>query len=372
MAILLTGATGYIGSHVLANLLERHGDTVCALVRDGNPQRLWKALQIHIPDFERFSELTRSRVEIVPGDLTRPRFGLDDAAYERLVESTDSVIHCAASLNRKSERACLNLNLRGALEVFLLARRARDDHGLRRFSLVSTVAVAGERNAEVVTEDEAIDWSRRDYDPYARTKKFGEHMLAELLPDVDRIVFRPSTVLGDSRRPETTSFEMVRAFVFLARLPAIPLESSDLVDIVPVDYVADAIEAIHCAPGPARYPIIHLSSGRDSPTFAGIARTLAAARGKRPPWFWPWLAPLFGGAAALGSAMLRGTGAGRACARLQVFMPYLVWNTVFDNARVVALLGRKPPPFSEYCADLMRFSLENDFSYPYREWPDPS
>ena len=69
-----------------------------------------------------------------------------------------------------------------------------------------------------LAEDASIDWDRSDYDPYARTKKFCEHMVRELLPDVPRTVFRPSIVLGDSRRPETTQFDMVRAFVFLAGL----------------------------------------------------------------------------------------------------------------------------------------------------------
>src|SRR5207248_2290114 len=83
----------------------------------------------------------------------------------------------------------------------------------RRFSLVSTVAVAGKRQDEVVTEDRAIEWDRSDYDPYARTKKFCEHMTRQLLPEVPITIFRPSIVLGDSRYPQTTQFDMVRAFV---------------------------------------------------------------------------------------------------------------------------------------------------------------
>jgi hypothetical protein len=50
-------------------------------------------------------------------------------------------------------------------------------------------------------------------------------------------------------------------------------------------------------------------------------------------------------------------------------LPYLVWNTVFDNTRVVAELGRAPAPFSSYCFPLFRFARENRFRYPYREWP---
>src|SRR6202008_1956585 len=125
-------------------------------------------------------------VRIFRGDLTGERFGLSHDEYHALVDSTDSVLHCAASLNRKSEKQCLNVNLRGTLEVIQLARRAQDHHGLHRFSHVSTVAVAGTRQDEVVQEDGAIDWARSDYDPYARTKKFCEHMVHQLLPDVPR------------------------------------------------------------------------------------------------------------------------------------------------------------------------------------------
>jgi nucleoside-diphosphate-sugar epimerase len=155
------------------------------------------------------------------------------------------VIHCAASLNRKSEKSCLNVNLRGALEVVQLARRCHHYHGLRRFSQVSTVAVCGKRSNEVVTEGKSIDWERSDYDPYARTKKFNEHMIRQLLPEVPLTFFRPSIVLGDSRRAETTQFDMVRSFVFLAGLPMLPFRATDKIDIVNVDFVADAIATLH-------------------------------------------------------------------------------------------------------------------------------
>jgi len=266
VAILLTGSTGYIGAHVASNLLADHSEPLNLLVRAHDPEeargRLWRSLQLHM-DFQQFEAFLNARIRIFLGDLTDALFGLSEDEYKHLVRSTESVIHCAASLNRKSEKSCLNVNLRGTLEVIQLATRARDDHGLRRFSHVSTVAVAGHRSNEVIEEDSAIDWNRADYDPYARTKKFCEHMVRQLLPDVPRTIFRPSIVLGDSRRPETNQFEMVRAFVFLAGLPALPFRSTDKVDIVPVDYVAEAISTLHQKEKPA-HEIYHLSSGTGS------------------------------------------------------------------------------------------------------------
>jgi thioester reductase-like protein len=369
VAIFLTGSTGYIGAHVAANLLQEHGASLNLLVRARDAQeahlRLWRAMQLHM-EFSRFYDFLQTRVRVFCGDLTSPGFGLGRDEYDRLVHTTDSVIHCAASLNRKSEKNCLNVNLRGTLEVLTLARHAEHYHGLRRFSEVSTVAVAGKRHNEIVTEDHAIEWDRSDYDPYARTKKFCEHMTRVLLPDTPKTIFRPSIVLGDSRRAETTQFDMVKAFVFLAGLPALPFRPNDKVDIVNVDFVADAIATLHQKEQP-RFDTYHLSSGTSSQTFRELTTALAAAQQKRKPVFLPFAEGPFTGSVKFLSNR-RGT-LGSGATLLKVFMPYLVWNTVFDNTRVTSELGRWPVPFSQYSFPLLKFSRENNFGYQYQPWP---
>jgi len=369
VAIFLTGSTGYIGAHVAANLLQGNGAGLNLLVRARDPHeaevRLWRALQLHM-DFSHFYECLQTRVRVFRGDLTSPQFGLSRDEYDRLIHTTDSVIHCAASLNRKSEKSCLNVNLRGTLEVVQLAQHSNYYHGLRRFSQVSTVAVAGMRHNEVVTEDKSIDWERSDYDPYARTKKFCEHMIRQLLPDVPKTIFRPSIVLGDSRYPQTTQFDMVRSFVFLAGLPFLPFRGDDKIDIVNVDFVADAVAALHQKENP-QYDTYHLSSGRESQTFRELTMALAAARQRRGPMFLPFLQRPFG--AVVNSLANRRNSVGRGAALMKVFMPYLVWNTVFDNTRATTEMGRKPIPFSEYSYPLLKFSREGNFAYKYQEWP---
>ncbi|HUB01604.1 MAG TPA: SDR family oxidoreductase [Terriglobales bacterium] len=369
MAIFLTGSTGYIGAHVAANLLSQHDATLNLLVRGRDAReaelRLWESMQLHLP-FPAFYEYLQAKIRIFRGDLTSPQFGLDRDEYDRLVHTTDSVIHCAASLNRKSEKACLNVNLRGTLEVVQLARRSQYYHGLRRFSNVSTVAVAGKRSHEIVTEDRAIEWDRSDYDPYARTKKFCEHMLRELLPDVPLTIFRPSIVLGDSRYAQTTQFDMVRAFVFLAGLKVLPFRAHDKIDIVNVDFVAGAIADLHMKENPA-HDTYHLSSGNDSQTFRELTKALAAAQNTRPPLFMPVLENPF--SSAINMLANRKGQVGHGASLMKVFLPYLTWNTVFDNTRVTTELGRKPVPFSQYSFPLLRFSREHDFTYPYQPWP---
>ncbi|MBS1792151.1 MAG: SDR family oxidoreductase [Acidobacteria bacterium] len=371
MAIFLTGSTGYVGAHVAALLLENHADRLNLLVRAKNQhdaeQRLWKSLQLHL-DFPRFYDHLKSKVSIFCGDLTDSRFGLSGEDYQHLAETTDSVIHCAASLNRKSEKTCLNVNLRGTLEVIKLAQAARDLHGLRRFSDVSTVAICGQRFSEVVQEDESLDWDRSDYDPYARTKKFCEHMVAELLPDVRHTVFRPSIILGDSRYPETTQFDMVRSFVFLAGLPLLPFRPSDQIDIVNVDFVAESIVTIHQKENP-RFDIYHLSSGKASQTFQVLTQALAQAQNKRPPIFLPGLEKPFTGINDWIANNFRGSSISLGATLLKVFLPYLTFNTVFDNTRITKETEKNPIPFSNYCFPLLQFSRAGNFTYPYKEWP---
>jgi len=369
MAIFVTGSTGYLGSYVVAGLLTGHRDKLNLLVRAKTErdarERLWTSLQLHF-EFPEFLEHLNARVCIFRGDLTGERFGLSDDDYHKLVDTTDSLIHCAASLNRKSEKQCLNVNLRGTLEVIQLARRAQDRHGLRRYSHVSTVAVAGKRKNEVVSEDNAIDWERSDYDPYARTKKFCEHMANRLLPDVPKTIFRPAIVMGDSQRAETSQFDMVRAFHALARMPVLPLRPHDRIDIVPANYVGKAIVTIHQKDRPA-HGIYHLSSGTGSQTYEELTEAIAQAGGMRRPLFWPWLGKPFSSTVCW--AADRGGTLGHVASLLKVFWPYLDWNTVFDNSRVIAELGEAPAKFSAYAAPLLKFSRDNQFRYPAKPWP---
>ena len=159
---------------------------------------------------------------------------------------------------------------------------------------------------------------------------------------------------------------MVRAFVFLAGLPALPFRATDKVDIVPVDYVAGAISTLHQRDNPA-HEIYHLSSGTDSETFLELTDALAKAQGKRGPVYVPSLEK--SSAKVVNALAGRAGKIGGLATLMKVFLPYLVWNTVFDNSRVVAEIGGRPAPFSRYCYDLLRFSRENKFQYPYRDLP---
>ena len=117
-AIFITGSTGYIGSYVATSLLNQSNQSLNLLIRapsllEGH-KKLWEAWQLHV-NWQQFLAFL-PRCHLFLGDMTHFHFGLNEADYAALAQSTDSIIHIAASLNRKSEKTCLNSNLKGTLD----------------------------------------------------------------------------------------------------------------------------------------------------------------------------------------------------------------------------------------------------------------
>ena len=89
--VLLTGATGYLGAHILYELLKR-GIKVRCLVR--SEEKLKEVLKYYFP-----KEYKRFHYKVVIGDITQPKLGLSDDKYHRLAEKIDTVIHTAANVS---------------------------------------------------------------------------------------------------------------------------------------------------------------------------------------------------------------------------------------------------------------------------------
>lgn len=168
---LLTGATGFLGAHVARALLAR-GWTVRALVR-GGPSRI--------------SELARSGVGVVPGDLS-PQTDLAAAAA-----GADAIVHLAGVTKARTLEEYREVNARGTERLARGARRTAPD---ALFLLVSSQAAAGPaRDGRPVAEEDPprpVSW-------YGLSKREGEEALAREWPGT-RVVIRPSVVFGPGDR----------------------------------------------------------------------------------------------------------------------------------------------------------------------------
>jgi len=366
MKIFITGATGYLGSYICTELLQQTAADLVLLIRAGSEEeaveKFRQAMLLHLPDKE-FNDLIKNRITFVPGDITQKNLGISDSVMECIVPGIESVIHCAAILNRRSETKCAKVNLKGTLEVITFAKRIAADHPLIRFSFISTATAAGKRSKEVISEDNAIEWDRDDYDPYSRTKKFCEHMVKELLaPHMPVTIFRPSAIIGDSRHNKTTQFDMLRPLGVCCRLSVMPFSGKGRLDIVSADFAAKAITAIHLKEDP-EHTTYHISSGVDSPSLRDIIKTLKGPSAIMPTLFIPLLLKPFSLLIHCISISPRIFGLKKLGWLIRVYLPYVTYDTVFDNSRIVNELNISPASFLKYGKELFDWARKNGYQF---------
>jgi NAD(P)-dependent dehydrogenase (short-subunit alcohol dehydrogenase family) len=242
MAYFVTGATGFIGHHLLEALLRREGD-VYVLVRERSQGKLHEMLEM----LERRAPgLPVERVQPVIGDLRQPLLGVEVDQVQELRGKIDHFFHLAAvyDMTAPAQRN-IAVNVGGTSHAVELARSM--EAGCLHH--VSSIAVAGTRKG-LFTED-SFDEGQRLPSPYHKTKFESERIVREQ-PYVPWRVYRPAVVVGDSRTGEMDkidgpyyffkSIQMMRHLV-PEWLPLIGLDLGRT-NIVPVDWVAAAIDHI--------------------------------------------------------------------------------------------------------------------------------
>ena len=290
--ILITGATGFLGKTLVEKLLRSvpEVDKLHLLVRPGDGKSAQERLRdellgspimahlraLHAGDWQRWAE---SKIEVVPGDLARDRFGLDDDRYAELCAGIDRVVACAATVtfDERLDRA-LELNARGAARVLRLARDAGDVPLLH----VSTCYVSGRRQGWIdervqVPEGDGLEHilaqadsacarlraeSRADeplvaagieladrhgfHDVYTFTKALGERLLARDRGTVPVAIVRPAIVESAAAEPIPGWIDAVRVADPLlvaygrGRVRDIPGATGAALELIPVDYVVNA------------------------------------------------------------------------------------------------------------------------------------
>jgi len=262
-AVLLTGATGFVGGELLARYLERSYRRVFTLVRADEPgqarARLRAALAGIYSDRERFE----GRTVALAGDLERPGMGLEPRTLDWLAEQVGEIVHAGASVSFSLPlQRAREINLEGTRRLLDFAERCQARGGLRRFVHISTAFIAGTYAGEFAESD--LDVGQSFHNTYERTKFEAEQLVRERRDRLPIQVFRPSIVVGERPSGWTRSFNVLyaplKAFARGA-LPAIPARRSAPVDVVPVDYVADSVFTLASQPldGHGTY---HLVAGR--------------------------------------------------------------------------------------------------------------
>ncbi|MCV7009810.1 MULTISPECIES: SDR family oxidoreductase [Mycobacterium] len=268
MRYVVTGGTGFIGRRVVARLLDHQPDAqVWVLVRRQSLGR-----------FERLAlDWDDERVKPLVGAL--PELDLTERVIAELGH-VDHLVHCAALYDiTAGEAEQRTANVEGTRAVIALALRLG-----ATFHHVSSIAVAGDFRGEYTEDD--FDVGQGLPTPYHRTK-FEAEALVRDTPGLRYRIYRPAVVVGDSRTGEMDKIDGPYYFFgVLAKLAVLPsftpmmLPDTGRTNIVPVDYVADALVALMHADGSASLDgrTFHLTAP-STVGLRGIYRGIARAAG---------------------------------------------------------------------------------------------
>jgi long-chain acyl-CoA synthetase len=240
--VLLTGASGFVGTWITRWILENTDHDLIVPIRGEDQGQATARLRRAWWDWPYLREQLASRIEIIPGDITKRDLGLSPQYLSRVKEA-DRMIHCAATVwfNRPREEM-ESTNILGTSNVIDLARKIHSNGGLERFSHVSTAYIAGKRMGDILEKD--LDDALGFNNDYEWSKFRAEQMVREIREEFPVTIFRPGMIVGDTKKGMVKNFNTLYIPLRLylsGKLRILPVRKGLRVNMVPVDYVADSI-----------------------------------------------------------------------------------------------------------------------------------
>ncbi len=354
--ILITGATGFVGSQLVRELLDRHTSARLALIIRPRPgQTVQQRAETLIPDS------ARARVQVYSGDVSLENCGLNADDYQLLRSESTRVIHSAATVRfDHSLEEARRMNVEGTRRLLDFAASMPR---VRSFSYVGTAYVAGLRTG-LICEGE-LDTSPGYRNTYEQTKAEAEALVRSRSGSLPAIILRPSIIVGDSRTGVTSSFKMMYwpLKIYARRLwRTVPGYPDAVLDIVPVDFVTRAVAHLAFDQN-AIGGTFHLCAGpRGSATIQRIAhRAMEYFQGREPRYVDPKV--FFAAIRPLLFLMLWGRKR-RVLVDGRAYRDYFSMRMQFDTTNAERLLGPAgicPPQVMDYLDRLFHYCVASDW-----------
>jgi thioester reductase-like protein len=347
--VLVTGVTGLIGGEVLRTLATRGFTRLSALVRplaDVTPQTRFIERMLRSGETE--IDILRWGVEVLEGDVSEPGWNLSADDRQRLQDSVDIIVHCAADTSFIRNTAVLDTNVDGARHLMQLAGSCRRPPLI---VYVSTATNSGKIGHRCLGEEEGCQPDNEHHNEYTRSKAIAESLLrASGLPV---LTVRPPIVLSAGLSDQVFARNILWFFPFLRRFEALPIDPNSQLDVVPIDFVCDALLALLARPE-RRYDCYHISAGdRDGVTTGHVSALADEFYHRRKPL--ELIAPS-GWDRTMFRKHIRTAQQRKIFAGLRYYLPFLNMDVTFDNARLREELGPRMPtvvPISHYLGSLL-------------------
>ncbi|MGM0646332.1 MAG: SDR family oxidoreductase [Thermodesulfobacteriota bacterium] len=263
----ITGATGAIGAALVPELLEIPGVRLKLLFRATDPEHLETRFAQLCAFWGHEPQALRQRIEPVAGDMTWDQFGLAPATYADLERECTHIVHCAGNVRMNiSLEEARGFSVRSVQNVVALAQQCQAQGVLKKVDVVSTVGVGGDLSG--VVPERFLDEQRNFHNTYEEAKAEAETVLRPYAEkkELPLTIHRPSMVVGATKTGKILHYQIFYHLCeFLAgRRTAgiVPRLQGKHLDIVPVDYVAQAIARSSRAPEWAG-EVLHLCAGPD-------------------------------------------------------------------------------------------------------------
>ena len=243
--IFLTGFPGFIGRRLLEKQLNRPDVVRCYCLIQKKFHETSKSV---LAEMALRSGVHDQKVELLIGDISMEKLGLDDEKYHEISNRVTMIYHAAAIYDLAvKEEIAWKINVTGTKHVIAFAH---DCPNLFRLNYISTCYVSGKRRGTVRESELEHDTGFKNH--YESTKYAAEMLIREaaLRRSLPVVVFRPSIVVGDSRTGQTDKYDGPYFFILLLlSLPnflPIPYigKGRAQVNLVPVDYAANVIDYI--------------------------------------------------------------------------------------------------------------------------------
>jgi len=363
--IFITGATGFVGRNLVEKILTCNpSDRLFLLVRSQSQKTAESRIKEITDSFSyKCRKNALQKITVIKGDICLKKFGMSNLLYNKFAKEVTHIIHSAATTKFTLPLAeARSVNVNGTKNLMEFAKKANQSGNLRRIAHISTAYVSGKRNGIILEND--LENSQQFGNTYEQTKYESEIYIRQLMHELPITIFRPSIVIGNSKTGKTTAFNVLYyplKLMYQGKLRILPGWNTIPMDVVPIDFVCDALYHIFLETNKGIGETYHLTAGGSNSITTGkladfsikyFKKSQDARQFKSVRFLHPLIVNVVLNILFFYTRRLKKV--------LKIYEPYLTVHRTFDNSNTLQTLKEvnvTPPSPEQYLNKILQYCL---------------